>query len=385
MRILQIIRKSGSAGILLWVWPLFSLVISRKREVEDYSIIDRSALLQIGFILACLVLTFFEVRKKRINLLRYCWMRPIRWIFLYLLLCGLSTLWSISPTYTAWMVIEAFVFLFLILLVLANIKNKPKFAVNWIVLWAVYCGLLYAARAFKSGHVIEDVFSLHGLGIDVYAPIVLLSIFIVRKKLLYSFIIFLCIVSTATKAYVALLLGILTYSIMSKSLKWQSVAMFGVLGILLCFLYWGGGDSISILFPGKTQHSIETGTGRTVAWQILIESGLETPWLGKGFVVAERAATENAATRIYISHNSVIAAFVGTGIIGAMLVIMFFVDMVLLSYRSIRPVVWRPVFVASSFMMLFIAMVVNTIGSRLSGSWVVMVFMAGIIAILAKK
>ena len=111
--LLNVICRPGFSSILLWIWPLFMLIISRRREVEDYSIIDRSALLQIGFTLACLVLTFFEVRKKRINLLRYCWMRPIRWVFLFSLLCGLSTLWSISPTYTAWRVIEAFVFLFL--------------------------------------------------------------------------------------------------------------------------------------------------------------------------------------------------------------------------------------------------------------------------------
>jgi len=283
------------------------------------------------------------------------------------------------------MAFESFIFLLLVLVVLSNLEKRPKYAINWIVLWSVYCGLIYIARAFKSEMSIENLYSLHGLGVDVYAPIVLLSIFIVRNKYLCGLIIFLCIISTATKAYGAIILGIVTYSLMSKSLKWQYVALFGLLGICLWFLYLGPNDSISLLFPGKTQHSIETGTGRTVAWKLLIESGLETPWLGNGYVVAERAATKNSETRIYISHNSIIAAFVGTGFVGSILIILFFLDTFFMSWQCISPMAWRPVFVASSVMVIFVAMVTNTIGSRISGSWVTMVFLVGVIAVLCKN
>jgi len=366
----SLIMQSGIIGCLLWLWPIVQALIMRKRDVGAYAAIDASAMVQIAFagtVFGALLYSNICSRPVRLRLLGK---RPLVWLFLYVILCGFSSCWSLSPLYSAWLAIECAIFLLAIVAVAQRFKAEPNDFLEWIVYWALFAASLHAIRQYIhfGGPILFWRFSRWGS--DILGPVACLSLFSSKRRRLTVFVLALCIFSTSTKTYVGLLLGALMVAVFIRSALWPKVITLLVTGLLLMAFLYKPTSLLDVFFPGKSEAAIITATGRLPVWRGLIDSTrASSPLIGRGFSVAERSFASESGSKTAMAHNSVIAAFSGTGLVGAFLIICLFADFLILSTtRRMRPDL-RPGLAAAAVMSTFVAMFNPGVGGRVDGPW----------------
>jgi hypothetical protein len=385
----ELIRASGTAGLLLWLHPLFLAVVFRRRDFEEYATIDMSALLQIGFVCICAVYLASVVSPHKRGLPKILFRPPLCYFFVYVVVCALSSLWSIYPLYTAYRAFECLVFLLLITVALDNLRRFPEDIVEWIVgrAFLCVCCSLIMQRAWImsviSGGLTPETMRQNGIVaiLDV-SPVLFLALFISKRKLLKCFLSLPCAISASTRIYMGFVIGLLCGLASDRKKKPHAIPF--ILGIsALLILLVGTTAVIHIFFVGKSQDAIVTGTGRFPFWRTLLELGMKSPLIGKGFSVGERAVTIEEGSSVWQAHNSLIAAFMGCGLLGLVPMMLFFSSMVRLSLRQkVRPE-WRTGLVASVVMATFISMFGLGIGGRVYGSWISVTCLAALVTTLA--
>jgi hypothetical protein len=383
----ELMQASGTAGCLLWFHPVFLAIISRQRDIEEYATVDRSALLQIGFVCVCAVYLAFAVSPYKRGLPKILFRPPLIYFLIYVGICTLSSIWSIYPLYTVWRSFECLVFLLLITVALDNLRRFPEDIVEWIVgraFLAACCSLIvqraWVMSVISGGITLETM--RHGglLGILDVAPVLFLALFISKRKLVKYFLLVLCAISASTRIYIGFVVGLFCGQMSSPRKQLPMVSFILGIAVLLILLV-GTTAVVQGFFVGKSEGEYDT--GRIHLWRSLLELGMESPLIGKGFCVGERAATIEDGSPIYQSHNSLFAAFMGCGLLGLAPMILFFFSMVKLSLKQkVRPA-WRTGLVASVVMATFISMFGCSAGGRVYGSWISVVCLAALVTSLA--
>lgn len=380
---LELIRRSGPSGLILWFFPVFRVIISRRRAFDEFDTLDRSALLQIAFVCICAVhvmSVYFSPRRKLFNLVLS---PPLNYILAYIVICALSSLWSIYPLYTAYRAFECLVFLLLISIAIANLWQSPEDIVEWIVCWTfldLCCYIIMRRATIMSAGI--HLYTLGGIGMLTVGPVLFLALFISKRKLLKVLFLLACAISTSTKIYIGFIIGLFCACVSGRKKERYLIPYILGIGVSLILLA-GTTGVIHVFFVGKSDETIETGTGRIPLWYGIIEMGMESPLLGKGFSIGELAVVAEGVSNIRMAHNSFLAAFIGTGLLGFVPILLFFCSLAKLSLRQqVRPE-WKAGLVGSVVMATFISMFAPGIGGSFYGAWISVILLAGLVASLA--
>lgn len=91
---------------------------------------------------------------------------------------------------------------------------------------------------------------------------------------------------------------------------------------------------ILFIMPGKTMQSIETATGRTVMWDLILAKAAERPLIGWGFACAERSiGTQFIGVVTSDAHNNFIGIYGSLGIIGIILFVIHWIQQLFNAFR----------------------------------------------------
>jgi len=378
----RLLHRSGVAGLLLFVWPLALRLVSRPRQVEEYREVDASAYAQMAFLGLCCAYLLLSFLPRRPRWRRLLGQPPVRWMAVFSALALLSAVWSPLPTYSAYRAVETFVFLLLAVQTVANLSASRQDALEYIVLWTLWAGLLRATLVtdvrYQPGFTLLQRW--HGAESSICSPILIPAFLLSRRRWAVWAAFFLAAFSTSSKVYLGLAVGLMAYGVALQAPGRKVRFWLLTAGVLLLALAAGLEALTDVLFPGKSQKTILMGTGRIPIWIALATHTARTsPWIGSGFAESERVITQLLGTHVALAHNSLLAAFSAAGALGLAAMTLFFVSGLRLAW-SRREDPWRAPMFAGCVMTVFIAQFAVGVGSRLSGHWVTVVLVFALIA-----
>jgi O-antigen ligase len=284
---------------------------------------------------------------------------PAYWMSLLVLVYALSSIWSVWPALTLYRSIELGTFWVLSIHIFANrgwLENIERFL--WITIslfWAN--GLLTGANTFFEGGIVSGIHD--NAASAAAAATVLLTVFRITLdrtrrnwvKLIastLSLVVFGSLSSTAALlCALAIFAGYYSFS-NSRSLMmfvWCIVGGLTVFQVALFFLtdvstlvssgVTGAGAALN-----KTPEMLANWTGRVPLWIAIWDATKDTLW-GDGFAAAERLFALNHPSfgwQARHSHNGYIAAWMGAGWIGFVLLLFVFGSVWIRSRRMVLTV-----------------------------------------------
>ena len=131
--------SAGLPGYLLLFYPTLIALVSRQRDLSEVSSIDSSATIQVIFTCAAFLVSINElIENKTLRIL--ITKSPLKWLFSFILLGFVSTLWSVNVSLTFYRSFENLSFLLLICASLSVVYNKyksPEILIYWVLYYAV--------------------------------------------------------------------------------------------------------------------------------------------------------------------------------------------------------------------------------------------------------
>ncbi len=380
--------RGGIAGVLFLLGNVWTLVTTRGRDPSQYAAIDLSALLSI--IYACVSSTYclwYSFRGSGRAVWAILLKTPMSCLTAYVFLCGVSSLWSNKPVYTAYRGFECFACLLLIVTVGLNLRHSctDQELVNWIVLWGLWALVWdFATKARTIGMeslMSAGIFRLAYLSIG---PLFFLAALASQKRLASIIIVLLSLLSGANTTYCAIFLGGVPALLMGNRKAWTTLPfVFGIATVAV--LVFGGTQVIQhTLFHGREGVGLEYTSGRDKVWAYSIEQGMKHPFKGYGFVSGENDALTADAFRGAIStHNVFLSSFLAVGLAGPTLMACFFLLLLIKAARSPSLRWCRSAAVGSVIMILCISAANPGLGGRVYGSWVAVVLVSTFVVLAA--
>lgn len=143
----------------------------------------------------------------------------------------------------------------------------------------------------------------------------------VRSAKIYLLInFFALVIGTSSASYIAFLITLCTFFTATK--RGINIGKM-LLVLIVCGLLYALCSNVikDLVFYGKSEREIETGTGREIIWSVFLDAWEKQPWIGYGYSIAERnfslfAGQEASFTS---AHNGYLSLLVNTGIIGFLL------------------------------------------------------------------
>ncbi len=385
MRLL--VRQAGGAGYLLLFGDVLLFVFRRQRAAGEYSTIDSSALAQMVYIMACFICAgrYFASRENR-QAVAILISSPVVFLLFYIVLCMVSALWSPNPTYSAFMAFQSLASLLLVVAALREVSRRciPQDVIEWAMLWAGWTvvwsvtsdvrgfGAAYMLYPFRSARLSTGVFFF-------------LALYVCKRRFLSCTIVAFAMLSGARKNYWGMLPGLLLGAVLGDR-KSKVLAFASVCVLTISMLFFGAEDVIqNTLFRGKAGIGWEYTTGRDQMWTLGWELCMRSPLIGYGFVTGERdMLSEMMGQSAHSMHNMLLSAFMAVGILGPLLLSMYFLGTWMLCLPKAIPPSWRFVFTGTIVMVLVVAMTDPGLGGRVYGSWLSSVVVMTLIAVLCK-
>jgi len=313
-------------AVLLWAAvlgaPVISAAFTRQREAAAFMAIDLSAIMQISVV--CCALTALLLTEELWSVLRSVWKTSAGALFLYYLLCAVSSLWSSIPIYTFYRAVE-FASMFVIVLIVIN-SNRDFFDAErraiLLSFLVIACGILADLRmrnympsmAIFRGNFVTASAAM----VFCYCAGEVLSARNNRRKFLVvcaAIALAHVVVSKGSASIIAACCGfVVALGLLPRSIGKR----FLIIGVLLAISFAPLSSLRDFLLPGKTDTQIETLHGRVHLWEQYMADFMANPILGRGFAVSARMS-ESYATN---THNSVFAVLAGTGLAGMAVVSM---------------------------------------------------------------
>lgn len=382
-----LIRQAGVAGFLLLLGEPLRLVTTRQRA-EGYDAVDGSAMIQIAYALVCfLYAVHYLASPQNRGAARILFRNPVVFLLLYILLCGISALWSPNPAYTAFMAFQCLAFLALVIAALSDVNRRcsAQDVIEWVILWAVWTilwSVLVNMRAFYGWRFLLNPFGAGRLATGVFFfPALYLS----KRRLFGWLIVAFAFGSGSRKNYWGILPGLLFGAWLgdrkSKVLAFVFAATLAISVLLV------GAEKVvqNTLFRGKEGIGWEYTTGRDRIWATAWELCMQRPLLGYGFVAGERdMLMETRGANVISVHNVFFSAFMGVGFLGPLLLFPFFLGACVPCLKRTVPPSWRFAFTATVLMVFVVSMTGPGLGGRVYGAWLASVIVMTMIAILCK-
>ena len=386
LRIKQFIMAAGLPGVLLLFFPIIILIVTRRRVLTEATTVDASSTVQIVFIGLCsLVLTHFLFRNSKVLITKILFNSPLVFFLLYIILCFFSAFWSPNSFLTLYRSLECLVFLVLIVVVLSNLVQR--YSLDTIILWSIYFAFwnLIIDMFYRFKITGFNPFTLPFRPSRLFFPLFFFLILFLGKKTLPKLLsVVVSILGFSNKIFFGVALGFLSFLLGDIKNKLLFFLVIILLGFLIAYI---GVDELLLntVFYGRDSVGIEDSSGRNYVWNYLIEKGQEKPILGFGFAAGELFLLSNALFDGAINaHNSFVSAFVNIGIIGVILILLFFVGVfkLVISYKFPKEK-WKPALIGSVIMVFVVSMAAPGIGSRVYGSWIPSIYI--IVLVIALK
>lgn len=321
--------------------------------LEEPLALDFASAVQVGsWVLATFVvavLTSAAVRRRRV----LAWATTpaaFRWFGVYGLFALASTLWSVSPLYTAFFAIQIPVTVALLVFLLDTDPlgrvDRPLFflyAVMAVQAAASVLAFLIDPRLVGEGDgLLFSGYRLTGGTLKDYgaspllAGIGLLTVAVFtrdRRRRVWAVAGYVAtlpvLLASLTRAAIGTA-GISALILASQTRRWRARAAIASALILAGWLVLPGGP-IARIFGIATRHGdgLATLTGRTVAYDFLVEVWAEAPIVGHGYGAGTRAAlvefVERTGFGIGAGHDVVSTTLVDLGLLGLALLTAVFV------------------------------------------------------------
>ena len=289
-------------------------ILVRQRSGSEYASVDGMAVVQIALIAIIALLILIAPRLK------WAWRQCkesaiVFFVFFYFIAMG-SALWSALPQYTLYRAVEFLCLLYSIYLALLysndyySAEKKAIYASLLVILLGVAKHIKLSGLSLSALHT--NSYSASAAMLFCYCLGEYFSATKKRKQLLRNVgivaLVFL-IIGTSSASYIATLFGLTIISLLYKN---KLLLAFTVCCFLTIFLTLSAEEITGILFPGKTNKTIISMTGRNWIWQMYFDMIMEKPLLGYGFASSTRMAGHYMTN----THNGFIAVILGTGILG---------------------------------------------------------------------
>ncbi|WP_299361311.1 O-antigen ligase family protein [Winogradskyella sp.] len=392
MRYLRLLNKlfwgAGMPGVLLLLYPILLLIITRKRSMSQAAEVDVSASIQIIYVLLCLFFGFiFFVNKGKRAFKAFILKGPSLFLFLFIILGFISALWSSNPSLSVFRAIENLSFLVIIHAIVFILISKygPEDILRWAIFYAVWN--LVVDILFNVKMVGLDFLALPFTASRLFFPLFFfLFLFLTKNKILKILMLSFAILGVSNKIYFGISAGLI--ALLFSDFKYKFYFGFIAFIVLLSYMYLGLEDLLlNTVYYGRDSIGLEDSSGRNQIWSYLYKEGLKKPFLGHGFVAGEVDLLASSAWEGAInSHNSFMSAFVNNGILGFMLILIYFLYTIKNSFSKVFPrKKWLPAIMSTTIMVFVINMAAPGIGSRVYGAWIPSVFLLTLILGLRYK
>ena len=259
--------------------------------------------------------------------------KPFSLLFSFYLLGILSCIWSALPYYSFYFAFQNMVFLFAFRHMFNRFESfiqaeKAFFIVTFmcIIIDAFGDFIINGYKFFLNWHNLETgglagmllCYSLAEYVINKRRGLLEKN----RKTTLLRVIYlsaFVLVFSTSSASNISALCGILSIALVGKNSLLKLFSVFSILLLIVIpnFLL----DLIPLIFPGKSIDGIMSFGSRLHIWEPIFELFRVKPVLGWGYGAAERIIDRTQVD----SHNTLIGAMGGLGIIGGLVMLLFMI------------------------------------------------------------
>lgn len=377
----HLICQAGVHGYLLLAEPLLSFYTARGR-LEGYDVVDSSAAIQVAY---TMLIFIFSVRYLMLpcgkRALVFLFSRPTVYLLLFILMCIFSFLWSEKPLYSAFMGFQCLSYLILLIVILDRLRNNctAQDMVEWMMLWIVWQIFWGTAlRMFRWGFF-HNIFFTGRLQTGIFF---FLAIYISKRKLFRLIVMAFALFSGSNKIYAGMIPGSLL-GIFSESRKIKLVSSVGAVVLISGLIYFGLKPVLQeTVFHGRAGVGMEHTSGRDWMWEQSLDLIREKPFLGYGFVSGERDRIFVGGVNTISVHCMPLSAALGVGIIGPLLLFLYFAETTILCFGKNLPRDWLIGFLATIGISFVFSMTGPGLGGRVYGSWVATVFVMTMICMI---
>ena len=324
-------RKNGPSKfeVFLLFLPLIRITLFLRRNADNFTAIDSFALFDIAamfFVGLYLLIVFYKLPWRKL------FGSSMGWLLFYYIFCIFSFLWRVdgsSAPYIIYRAVSMNVQILYAFYVMSRFQNR-KDAFDGLLKYVCIILLLGLIGAIKTGGLANLHTNTYSFSAAVLAVLAMTSIKIGEKTfsqaVLYLFFgLAGLILGTSGGSNVAFAMALCFILCIRKEGVNPLLVMFLPLAGILIYEFFLP-EFIQLLFPGKTTEGIMSGTGRMRMWEIYLDAWQQSPWLGYGFCIGERAGSLFGYIYTLSAHNGYISVLINTGIAGA-----FFFGMFILS------------------------------------------------------
>lgn len=325
---------------ILWALYLLSGQTFRLRTAKSAieNPLDNAAMfrvLLVSFVGASLLLAFAYQRNLRLDRI---FGGPIKWLFLFSVICILSTLWSYFPLWTLYRSVEYFIGVLLTSIIVCNVETEEEFKhfFDWtiflygLLMLSVWFGVIWKPNmAIKHGIgllgiQIQGIFpnlAANGVG-QISALVGLVSfvrLFLYRLDCNFYLIVFILsivtlILSQSRSPLTGFLLGIILVLFFSRKIK--RVVFLASIGVIVVFTSFLN-VFIEFFMRGQSEGLFWSLSGRIPAWKAALSLFMKNPILGYGAYAAGRFLVALKFGYLMSSlHSDWVETLIGTGILG---------------------------------------------------------------------
>ena len=386
LSIKQLIKAAGLPGYLLLFNNIITFFVKRRRSLEEYSIIDNSAFVQIGFTFLIFVLVFHALFFKSTVKRKLLIVKPNKFLLLFVIVCFLSAFWSPNLNITLYRAFETLTYLVLISWTVYNLSTRLEVQniIEWVVFWAIWSIFWSIAVNVKlrGFNFLANPFDAARLA---YPVAIFFALFLSKRKFFKYIILILAFFSFSNKIYLGFALGLLAFLFgNSKNKGFIFLSVIILIGFLLVIDF----ETLlkSTVFVGREEVSIEHSTGRNKVWQIAWDAFKDSPILGYGFVAGESAILYDKFKGAINTHNFLFSGLLGTGLLGTVFLVLYYFSIFKIGFNSYWPKnKWKVAIIGTLIMCLVLSLTAPGIGGRVYGSWIPVVFVITVICALNYK
>lgn len=315
--------KSIQIETVIFIFHIFrKTILNQGRNMGDTSV-SGSTFLMLGCILLNFWIVYRNIQKLKVAI------SQTKWYLIYAIFCMCSFFWAITGLDSFSSVVlkdlEVISSYLAFSVVLYKIRNQYLCLIYilYIATIAALCGGI--AQGFQhtnSYSASAMIGTILAIGIKKNYHSKYINYFIVANLIPL-------ILGTSSGTYIAFICGMVV--LLSSNKKGIMITQSVIVVSIAFLLYTFAGDYINeLIFYGKSEASIEGGTGRYKVWEEFIRGWKLSPWLGHGFIVGERNLfLLGGHAMIFSAHNGYLSVLVNTGIIGMIIFLIFILNTII--------------------------------------------------------
>lgn len=370
---LELFKLGGICGLLWLIRPVIYFLFSRGRDLNAYAAIDFSALIFIAYAFVCFIVAWNSLSKSKSPFGRLLMTKtPLVWFIVFTIYGGISMLWSVSFTLTAFRAFECMAMILLIVAIMQTLFTtcQLKKIIDWAILFVIIDILFSLLRTLKWTTSLSWLLQSSQMMSTVFF---FLALYYPKKRWYHYLIMIMAFFSGSTVAYIGMAAG--SISVIWTNTKHKVPIFLGVLAVAVTIVAIGPEKLLKeTVFYDKESISLEETSGRNHVMEASIETIKENPW-GLGFFAGEPYMLYERSLHGITAHNSFFSAGIGMGYVGILLMGIFLIGMFFTVFSRKIPIQYRAPLIGCFFVGFLHCMGNPALGSRVYGAWLSVAFL----------